>query len=48
MYSGKHKVNERIESLSLCILMDYPIQIHTMRMGLSITYFKGLQIEISK
>ena len=48
MYNGKHKVNERIESLTLCILMDSPIQIHLMRMGLSITYLKGSQVGMSK
>ena len=29
--------------LTLGILMDFPIQIHTIRMGLSIIYFKGSQ-----
>ena len=34
--------------ITLCILMDFPIQINTIRMGLSIIYFKGSQVEISK
>ena len=27
--------------LTLCILMDFPIQIHIIRMGVFIIYFKG-------
>ena len=34
--------------LTLCILMDLPIHIDTISMGLPIVHFKGLQIEISK
>ena len=29
----------------LCILIDFPIQINTIRMELSITYFKGHRFE---
>ena len=35
------------EILTLCILMDFPIQIHRIRMGLFIIYFKGSQVEYS-
>ena len=31
-----------ISFLTLCILMDFPIHIKAVRMGLSITYFKGV------
>ena len=34
--------------LSFCFLMDFPIQINTIRMGMSIMNFKGSQVEISK
>ena len=34
--------------LTHCILMDFPIQINTTRLGLSIIYVKGSQVEISK
>ena len=34
--------------LSLFILMDFSIHIDTIRMDLSILYFKGSQVEISK
>ena len=36
--------------LTSCILMDFPVQINvnTIRMGLSIIYFKGSQVEVSK
>ena len=37
-----------ISSLTLCVLMDFPIQIDTISMGLPIMYFKGSQIEFSK
>ena len=30
-----------LQYLTLCILMDFPMQIGTIRMGLSIIYFKG-------
>ena len=33
--------------LTLFILMDYPIHIDTISMGLSVSYFKGLQVKIS-
>ena len=32
----------------LCILMAYPIQIPTIRMGLCNIYFKGSQVDIFK
>ena len=31
-----------------CILIDFPIRINTMRMGLSTIYFKVAQVEIFK
>ena len=34
-------------TLTLCILMDFPIYIDTMSMGLPILYFKGSQVEIT-
>ena len=34
--------------LTLCIPMDFPIQIHAIRIGLSIVYFMGSQVEILK
>ena len=39
---------EKIPRLTLCILMDFPIQIDTIRMRLSIKYFKRPQVAISK
>ena len=33
--------------LTLCILMDFPIQINAVRMRLFIILFKGLQVVIS-
>ena len=33
--------------ITFCILIYFPIQINTLRMGLSIIYFKGSQVEIS-
>ena len=35
-------------SITLCILMDFPIPIDMISMGLSISYFKGSQLEVSK
>ena len=35
---------EYLTLLTLCILMDYSIQIKAIRMGLSIIYFKGSQV----
>ena len=37
-----------IFSITLCILMDFPIHIVTICMGLPIVYFKGVQVEFSK
>ena len=34
--------------LTLCILMDFPIHIVTISMGLPIVYLKGSLVEISK
>ena len=34
--------------LTLCILMDFPINSDTICMGLPIEYFKGSQVEFSK
>ena len=42
-----HK-NSNIECLTLCILMDFPIHIETISMGLSFVYFKRTQVERSK
>ena len=36
-----------IATLTLCVLMDFPIHINTINMGLLIMYFKGLQVEFS-
>ena len=33
-------------ALTLHILMDFPIHIDTISMGLSIVYFKGSQVEL--
>ena len=33
--------------LTLCIVMDFPIQINKIRKGLSIIYYKGLQVKKS-
>ena len=33
--------------LTFCILIDFPIHIDTISMGLSILYFKGPQVEVS-
>ena len=37
----------KITSLTLCILMDFPIHIDTISIGLSIVYFKGSKVEFS-
>ena len=37
-----------IDSLTQCILMDFPIYIDTISMELPIVHFKGLQVEYSK
>ena len=37
-----------IARLTICILMDFPIHIDTINMGLSILWFKGSQVEGSK
>ena len=34
--------------LTVCILIDFPLQINTIRMGLSIIYLKGSQVESFK
>ena len=34
--------------LTVCILMDFPIHIDTISMGLPSVYFKGLQVVVSK
>ena len=34
--------------LTLCILMDFPIHIDTISMGLPIVQFKGSHVEFSK
>ena len=35
-------------SFTLCIPMDFPMHIDTIRMGQPIVYFKGSQLEFSK
>ena len=35
-------------TFTLCIVMDFSIQIDTIRMGLYIIYFKGSHVGISK
>ena len=40
--------NPWADFLDLCILMDFPIQIATIRMGSYIISFKGSQVDISK
>ena len=35
-------------SLTPCILMDFPIQMNRIGMGVFIVYFKGSQVEMSK
>ena len=37
-----------MSELTLNILMDFPIQVDTINMGLPIVYFKGLQVYFSK
>ena len=34
--------------ITICNLMDFPIHIDTISMGLPIVYFKGSQVEFSK
>ena len=34
--------------LTLCILMDFPIHLDTISMGLPIVYFKGSRVEFSR
>ena len=46
---GGESLGVKLKSfLTLCILMDVPIQIHMIMMGLSIIYFKGSQVRIFK
>ena len=50
---GFQKITHGIEILkfhilTLCILMDLPIHIDTISMGLPIVFFKGSQVEFSK
>ena len=33
--------------LTFCILMDFPLHMDNISMGLAIVYFEGLQVEIS-
>ena len=48
MSPGIDYIGKTISSfLTLCILMDFPIQINTIRVGLSIICFKGSQVRIS-
>ena len=35
-------------ALTLCILIDFPIHIDKISMGLTIVYLKGSQVEFSK
>ena len=35
-------------SITLCILMDFPIHVDTIRIGQPIVHFKGSQVEFSK
>ena len=42
------KEAERMAMVRCCILMDFPIPIDTLSMGLPIVYFKGSQVEFSK
>ena len=45
VYMGQHM---RIRNLTIDILMDLPIQINTMKIGVATIYYKGSQVEISK
>ena len=49
---GRGKRNSQYEmllnTLIPCSLMDFPIQIDTISMGLPIVYFKGSQVVFSK
>ena len=45
LYEGKSR---SIFQLTLCILMDFHIQINAIRMRVSIIYFKESQVETSK
>ena len=44
----KHSTTEPLRSLNLCILVDFRIHIDTISIGLSILYFKGSQVDVSK
>ena len=48
MLQNLSSVSVVIGALIFHILMDFPIQIATIRMELSIIYFKGSQVDISK
>ena len=37
-----------VKILTLCILMDFPMHIDTISMGLLIVYLEGLQVEFYK
>ena len=41
-------LDRKIEYLTLCILMDFPIQIDTISLRLPIMYLKGSLVEFSK
>ena len=43
--SGYVNMWHKCTSLTLCILMDFPIHIATVNKGLPIVFFKGLQVE---
>ena len=38
----------QVDEFIHCILMDFPIQVNTMRMRLSVIYLKGSQVKLSK
>ena len=42
------ELNQDLHRVTLCILMDFPIHIDTLGMGLPILYFKGSQVDVSK
>ena len=38
----------QVDEFIHCILMDFPIQVNTMRMGLSVIYLKWSQVKLFK
>ena len=47
LFSQKVGKKQRHTYLTLCLLMEFPIHIDTISMGLPIVYFKGSHVKLS-